>query len=249
LKWAEKEAAVLKRSFRERPPDFTFTLRLVDGENTLDVQMADYLRSFTQRFRDFRKAAGATLEYYINIEFRHQKPHCHLTVIASLDWSVHAMKELVQAWWALSCRSRPTAVYCDRVRNPVGLANYLPKYVKDRSNVEMPPPRWRGRRCRFVWRSRGFLVQSKERLWKEQCAEWFPKSEAAASLPDGSHQPSGPTTSQMPAETPTAAFPNRRRPPAGHPRPFRRITEAPTHADRVFFFLHGIRTVQMTRGP
>jgi hypothetical protein len=182
LKWAEKEVAVLKRSFRERPPDFTFTLRLVDGENTLDTKMADYLRCFTQRFRDFRKAEGATLEYYINIEFRHQKPHCHLTVITSLNWSVNAMKELVKGWWALSCPVRSTAVYCDRVRNVLGLANYLPKHVKDRSKVEMPPQIWRGRRCRFVWRSRGFLTKSKERLWQEQRAEWYPQPVVGAVL-------------------------------------------------------------------
>ena len=170
-KYAEKEAAILKRSFRDRPPDFTFTLKLVDDNDTPDVLMARYLRTFTQKFRDFRKAKSAVLEYDIRIEFRHQQPHAHLTVITSLNWSRNGIKELVKGWWAMSCPDRQTAVYCDRVQNVPGLANYVTKNVKDRSKVEMPTQEWNGRRCRLVWRSRGFLSKSKDRLWQEQRAE------------------------------------------------------------------------------
>jgi hypothetical protein len=74
------------------------------------------------------------------------------------------MKKL-QVWWAASRPDRRTAVYCDRVRNVPGLANYVTKNVKDRSKVEMPPHEGNGRRCRLVWRSRGFLTKSKDRLW------------------------------------------------------------------------------------
>jgi hypothetical protein len=169
----------LKRSFRDRPPHFTFTLKLVDGNDTPDVLMALYLRTFTQKFRDFRKAEGAVLEYDIRIEFRHQQPHAHLTVITSLNWSRNGIKELVKGWWALSCPARQTAVYCDRVQNVPGLANYVTKNVKDRSKVEMPPQEWNGRRCRLVWRSRGFLTKTKDRLWQEQRAEWYPQPIAA----------------------------------------------------------------------
>src|SRR4051794_28576484 len=44
-----------------------------------------------------------------------------------------------------------------------------------RSKVEMPPLEWNGRRCRLVWRSRGFPTKSKDRLWQEQRAEWYPQ--------------------------------------------------------------------------
>jgi hypothetical protein len=154
----------LKRSFRDHPPHFTFTLKLVDGNDTPDVLMALYLRTFTQKFRDFRKAEGAVLEYDIRIEFRHQQPHAHLTVITSLNWSRPGIKELVKGWCTMSCPDRQTTVYCDRVQNVPGLANYVTKNVKDRSKVEMPPQEWNGRRCRLVWRSRGFLTKSKDRL-------------------------------------------------------------------------------------
>src|ERR1700757_108774 len=36
------------------------------------------------------------------------------------------------------------------------------------------------RRSRLVWRSRGFLTKSKDRLWQEQRAEWYPQPAAGA---------------------------------------------------------------------
>ncbi len=86
--------------------------------------------------------------------------------------------ELVKGWWAMSCSDRQTAVYCDQVRNVLGLANYVTKNLKDRSKVEMPPQEWNGRKCRLVWRSRGFLTKSKEDLWKELRAKWYPQPAA-----------------------------------------------------------------------
>ena len=182
-KHAEKEAAVLRRLFRDRPPDFCFTLKLVDDNDTCDGQMADYLRTFTQKIRDFRKAELAEMEYDIRLEFRHQRPHAHLTVITDLNLSRNTIKELVKGWWATSCSGRPTSVYCDRVKTVVGHANYVTKNVKDRNWVEMPPQDWNGRRCRLVWRSRGFLTKNKELLWQEQRAEWYPQPEPLPSCP------------------------------------------------------------------
>src|ERR1700730_4267390 len=97
-----------------------------------------------------------------------------------------------------SCSSVPrpapdsqTAVYCDRVRNVPGLANYVTKNIKDRRKVEMPPQEWNGRRCRFVWRSRGFLTKSKDRLWQEQRAEWYPQPVALAVMSDDGNASDG----------------------------------------------------------
>ena len=52
----------------------------------------------------------------------------------------------------------------------------------------MPPQEWNGRRCRFVWRSRGFLTKTKGRLWQEQRAEWYPQPVATA-VTDGERKP------------------------------------------------------------
>jgi hypothetical protein len=238
----------LKRSFRDRPPDFTFTLKLVDDKDTPDVLMALYLRTFTQKFRDLRKAEGVMLEYDIRIEFRHQQPHSHLTVITSLDWSRKSIKELVKGWWAMSCPDRQTAVYCDRVRNVPGLANYVTKNVKDRSKVEMPPQEWNGRRCRLVWRSRGFLTKRKDRLWQEQRAEWYPQSVAAVVVADEETRIEGGQAAKCTvASRPTSFRPERQE--VCHPNRLRLVVAAPVGFDSCCQPLDGIRAVQTARGP
>src|SRR5436305_4887411 len=183
-KSAQKEAAILRRSFRDKPPDYNLTLRLTDDQPTTDRQLACYLKKITQKVRDFRKAQQATIEYYINIEFSNGQAHMHMTVITSLDWSIYKIKAVVKEWWSSSCPDRhTTAVYCDLVRNVIGLANYLPKNIKDRRHVEMPPEAWNSRTCRLVWSSRGFLTKRKADLWQEQCQEWYPQP-AVAQHPD-----------------------------------------------------------------
>lgn len=175
-KYAQKEAAILSRSFRDKPPDFNLSLRLTDHQPTTDKQLAGYLKRFTQKIRDFRKAYQASFEYYINIEFSNGQPHMHMTIMFPLDWSIYKIKATVKEWWSSSCTERQViAVYCDHVQNVMGLANYLPKNLKDRRHVEMPPEGWNSRTCRLVWRSRGFLTKRKTDLWREQCQEWYPQ--------------------------------------------------------------------------
>lgn len=176
-KYSEKEAAVLIRSFREKPPDYTFVLKLVDDEPTWDVLLGRYLNAFTQHIRDFRKSDGITFEYDIRIEFKDGQPHAHVTVITPLGWSSTQVKRLVKGWWESSCPGRATLVYADHVKTPVGLAKYVTKDLLDRRGVEMPPQEWNGRKCRLVRRSNGFLARSKKELWEEQCAEWYPQQE------------------------------------------------------------------------
>src|SRR5262249_37366504 len=102
-KYAQKEAAVLRRSFRDKPPDYNLTLRLADNQPMTDRQLAGYLKKFTQKVRDFRKSQQATIEYYINIEFSDGRPHMHMTVISSLVWTTYKIKEVVKGWWSCSC--------------------------------------------------------------------------------------------------------------------------------------------------
>jgi hypothetical protein len=197
-KHAEKESAVLVRSFRDRPPDYCFTLKVEDGECIPDVLMAAYLKCFTQRFRDFRKSSGAEMEYDIRLEFDERgRPHGHLTVITSLGWTAWKMKQLVRVWWAASCQDRPVKVYGDVVYSTPAHARYVTKNLKDRSGVFPPPDDWNGRSCRLNWRSRGFLSKRKATLWREQIAEWYrPEPESAAPRDADAHDPTAtqPTT-------------------------------------------------------
>lgn len=152
--YARREAAVLRRSFRERPPTYFVTLRIEDDRPADDREMATCLRRFTQKVRDHRKSTGETFEYYLAIEFRHARPHVHMLAITGVG-SRTAVKRLVKCWWSDSCRGRPTSVYCGRVRSPEAVANYVAKHLKDRRGVERPPDDWSSRTCRLVWPSRG----------------------------------------------------------------------------------------------
>jgi hypothetical protein len=151
------------------------TLRLTDGEPAAARQLRRYLTTFTQRMRDCRKAPQSTCEYYIAIEFTSGQPHMHGAIITSLQLTAYKFKALAADWWSSSCPNRQTAVYCARVRNVMGLANYLPKFLQDRRPVEMPPRAWSSYACRLVWRSRGFLSRGKTTLWREQLQEWYPQ--------------------------------------------------------------------------
>jgi hypothetical protein len=151
------------------------TLRLADGQPTTARQLRRYLTTLTQRMRDCRKAQQTTCEYYIAIEFTGDQPHMHAAIITSLQLTAYKSKVLVSDWWASSCPHRQTAVYCARVRNVIGLANYLPKFLRDRRHLEMPPRAWSSYACRLVWRSRGFLSRGKTTLWQEQVQEWYPQ--------------------------------------------------------------------------
>lgn len=172
-KYSEKQSAILQRSFAEKPPDYTFVLEVVDSEPVVDVQMAIYLKNFTQHIRDFRKSDSVAFEYEIRIEFKDGHPHCHATVITPLGWAEEAVKELARGWWVASCPGRQVLVYAKPVRNVVGHAKYVTKDVIDRSEVEMPPDEWNGKKCKFVRRSAKFLVRPAEDLWREQRIDWY----------------------------------------------------------------------------
>src|SRR3954469_2357301 len=54
-KAAQKEAAILRRSFRGKPPGLNLALRLADDQPPADRQLACFLKKTTQKGRDFRK--------------------------------------------------------------------------------------------------------------------------------------------------------------------------------------------------
>jgi hypothetical protein len=167
---------------------------------------------------------------------------------AEKEAAIFGIKELVKGWWAMSCSDRQTAVYCDRVRNVPGLANYVTKNVKDRRKVEMPPQEWNGRRCRLVWRSRGFLTKNKDRLWQEQRAEWYPQPVVGVALhgegntPEIKHGVKNRPTSPVAAPWPSPGL-------IGPWRRLRLVGAAPGAFGRVVQPLDGIRGVQTARGP
>ena len=169
--YAEKEALILERSARTKPPDFAFVLDFADRRSTGDRRMAGYLKALNQKIKDHRKSHGIALEYDKRIEFVEGNPHCHLTLITSGEWSAWKAHSLIRALWKAACPDRKVRVYGGNVRTVVGNANYVCKNVKDRRWVHGPPPDWNGKTCHFVRTSKGFLEGTKPSLWKEQCEE------------------------------------------------------------------------------
>lgn len=245
--YAKKEASILLRSFKDKPPTHAFVLKLVDEEPTIDVQMGRYLNAFTQHIRDHRKITGTTIEYEIRLEFKSGEPHAHGIFITPLGWSREEIKELVRGWWESSCSGRSTLAYADRVRTVVGIGKYSVKDLKDRRGVEMPPQEWNGRKCRFVRRSQHFLTKSKQQLWQDQCEEWYPtKAESVSDLIDQGVGVSLAIT-EAPGCVPARVWQSRWG--TGRPAPLRAVPAMPRRARNGFWSIWRDRGRPTTRGP
>jgi hypothetical protein len=236
----------LLRSFLEQPPDYTFVLKLADGEPTWDLLMGRYLNAFTQHVRDFRKSDGITFEYEIRIEFKDGEPHAHVTVITPLGWSKRRVKKLVKRWWKASCPGRQVSVYADRVQTVIGHANYVTKNLINRRGVEMPPQEWSGRKCRFVRRSNGFLTKSKKELWEEQGAEWYPPQEGLDTV-NGEMEADDLDATEAPANPPERVWRLAR--PADRPGLLWPVLAVARWPGNCFWPIRGRRGWAMPRGP
>jgi hypothetical protein len=178
-KYAEKEAAILKLSFEIKPPDFNLTLKYDPPWRVCAKELSAIIKDFTQKIRDYRKKTKTTIEYYLNIEFVLKKPHIHLTLIAPSLNNDKLVKSIIKAIWSKCCSNysqADTSVYCKKVKNPIGLANYITKNLKNSYKYEKAPCDWDFKACRLVWKSRSFLIKNKATLWKEQIQQWYPGS-------------------------------------------------------------------------
>ena len=207
-KGAEKESAILQRSFQERPPHFFCTLKLTGGEHTGDVTMAKFMKTFCQKIRDSRKSHHSPFEYYLTIEFDDWgQPHVHALFIAPPGSPINLIKELVKNFWTTACKGRSdeidfgrnNTVYLKPVKTAVGSAKYVTKDVRNRRRVNMPPEEWSGKTCRLRRHSRGFLVGTKKALWAEQIEEWY--GSPLKPQPESPHEvlaPTEPLTTELP---------------------------------------------------
>lgn len=164
-----REAAVLRRSFKELAPDYAGGLQFADARGTGNEEMGEYLTRFFQRLRDGRKRTKAVIEYAGYVEFRQWQPHTHLALRTGLP--LQAIHELMRQWWRNVCPGRDTSVYCDHVDTPDRWAKYITGDLLGH-RIEPPPLGWDGRACKLVWTSRKFLVEPKPDLWTAQWNEW-----------------------------------------------------------------------------
>lgn len=92
------------------------------------------------------------------------------------------------------------------------------------------------------------MSKSKDRLWQEQRAEWYPQPVAAAVPHGDGNYPDKTQKAKSRATSPAAGLRGERR-PLGLSRLLPLVIKAPVAFEAGVLSLDGIRAVQTTRGP
>jgi hypothetical protein len=148
------------RSFEELPP--THMIRLTSFAMVPDRELTKRVRRFLERLR-YRVAC----EYLVVNEWSDGHRHMHLLVRTAGTIT----PELVSNLWEkvmpgpMSAKSS----YCRPVASAARVACYVVKHVRDAAKKEVAPKSYAGRVMTY---SKGFLSQSMEALWREQCRQW-----------------------------------------------------------------------------
>jgi hypothetical protein len=113
----------------------------------------------------FRELYG--FEYLVVNEWSEGHRHMHILVRTRAELTPRMIGEL----WEKTLPGLPFTHYCKPVRNPIGIANYVVKHLKDDAKKELPPESFRGKVYLY---SHGFFTKKVAALWKEQIQEWYP---------------------------------------------------------------------------
>jgi hypothetical protein len=164
-RWARRIAAVLRRSFRTRPP--THEVRLtIFGRGAGDLLRA--LRRMLARLKyQLRVRQGAEFEFSRIIEWSPEgQVHAHLVLRTTGDLTEDTVREL----WLKSCPAGGASSHCEPARSAVALAKYVVKdLLKDEDKTLVPA----GFRGRVFSCSRNFLTARAAALWRACLNEWY----------------------------------------------------------------------------
>jgi hypothetical protein len=108
--------------------------------------------------------------YFRVIEFHHGHPHGHVLLRTDSE----PTEELVKRLWRAT-GGRYASAHCAPIRDPVRMARYIVKAVKDECKKELPPE---GLRVRLVAYSKAFFARPVKHLWAELVATWYPKRQS-----------------------------------------------------------------------
>jgi hypothetical protein len=122
---------------------------------------------FLRRLRYRLRRLGSGFEYFAMNEWSEGHRHVHIVVRAGAD----VTPAMIRALWEKTLPGVPFTHHCAPVRQPIGLANYLVKNLKDCSKKELPPGSFRGRIYTY---SRHFFTKPVATIWEEQRKEWYP---------------------------------------------------------------------------
>jgi hypothetical protein len=146
-----------------------------------DRELTSALGSFLSRLKYRLRKQGATFAYFVMNEWSEGQRHMHILVRTSFNLTTPLVGEL----WKKTLPGIQHTHHCAPVLNPVGIARYVVKHLKDDSKKELPPRSYTGR---LFNSSRGFFSKKVAALWEEQRREWFeapePEQAVAESTPD-----------------------------------------------------------------
>jgi hypothetical protein len=132
-----------------------------------DRELSKAISRFLKRLRYRLSRLGSGFEYFAVNEWSDGHRLTHILVRTEADLT----QPLVRALWKKTLPHLDVTSHCDRVRNPVGMANYVVKHLKDSSKKELPPEEFKGRIYTY---SRHFFTKQVAALWEEQRRDWYP---------------------------------------------------------------------------
>jgi hypothetical protein len=113
------------------------------------------------------KTMKSGCEYLVMNEWSEGHRHVHILVRAEANIT----PPMVRALWAKTLPGPRFHHHCAPVRNPVGMARYLVKDLKDDTKKELVPQSFRGRHFTY---SRRFFTGPVAALWRQQLQAWYP---------------------------------------------------------------------------
>jgi hypothetical protein len=127
-------------------------------------------RELTRRIARFLKLLRyrVRLEYLLINEWSEGYRHVHILVRASGDLTSELVGKL---WRKVTPGPRGiTSSYCRPIRNPIGMARYIVKHVKDGGKKEVAPKNFEGRIMSY---SKGFWSEPLRLLRQEVNQMWL----------------------------------------------------------------------------
>ena len=177
-KWASRIGACFRISFGELPPTHHFRLTIRDNGITNKL-LTEIVGSVLKKMK--YKLKPDTFDYLVVNEWSKGKRHHHIVLRTSERLTARFVRPLVEKTLVAFAKRHPNVhlrslgkddLSVMIVRNPVGLAKYVVKDLKDRSKAELPPAEFKGR---IFTMSQTFLVRPRDILLNEVKAKWNAK--------------------------------------------------------------------------
>lgn len=165
-KWSMKQFNILRESFLTLSPDYFVTVTF------FNLPKYQELQSSMKKIHRLMKRQDPTYQYYSQIERSEIEENTHVHLLIRSKLSSSSIRQNIKK--SMSCK---TTVQVKSCYDPAGVAKYITKNYEDCAGVKIPFG-YSGQGRRLTNCSKGFLSDSKERLWDQSKQFFTDKSEA-----------------------------------------------------------------------